>query len=162
MAWIRIVVLLLVVAAALLLVAGRLGMLSGKTPQHLGVREGKLRPPSRTPNSVSSQADQWPDHPQRDYARIAPLPLKGDGATTMAALKRAVSTLPGATVRDEAQDYLYVTCTTPLLRFTDDLELWIDPNAAVVQVRSSSRLGRKDFGVNRQRVEALRAAYAAL
>ena len=46
------------------------------------------------------------------------------------------------------------------LRFVDDVEFWVDPAAGVIQVRSSSRLGRKDLGVNRARVERIRAAWA--
>jgi uncharacterized protein (DUF1499 family) len=46
-----------------------------------------------------------------------------------------------------------------LLKFTDDLEFWLDRPASVIQVRSSSRLGRKDFQVNRQRIEAIRAQF---
>jgi uncharacterized protein (DUF1499 family) len=48
------------------------------------------------------------------------------------------------------------------MKFVDDLELWFDPVNQTVQVRSASRVGRKDFGVNRQRVEALRSGLAAL
>ena len=43
------------------------------------------------------------------------------------------------------------------MKFVDDLERWVDPVNQVVQVRSVSRMGRKDFGVNRERVETLRA-----
>ena len=43
------------------------------------------------------------------------------------------------------------------MRFVDDLELTFDEKAGVLHVRSASRLGRRDFGVNRARVEALRA-----
>ena len=35
------------------------------------------------------------------------------------------------------------------MKFVDDLERWVDPVNQVVQVRSASRMGRKDFGVNR-------------
>ena len=45
--------------------------------------------------------------------------------------------------------------------FVDDLELQVDPTARVIHVRSASRLGHRDFGVNRARVESLRAAFAA-
>ena len=48
------------------------------------------------------------------------------------------------------------------MKFVDDLERWVDPVNQVVQVRSASRVGRKDFGVNRERVEKLRAGLAAL
>ena len=54
-----------------------------------------------------------------------------------------------------------VELQTKLLKFVDDFEVWFDPTAGVVQVRSASRIGRKDLGVNRARVEALRAALAA-
>ena len=58
-------------------------------------------------------------------------------------------------------EYLHVSFETRWLRFVDDAEFWFDPAAGVVQLRSASRLGRRDFGVNRARIEALRAALAA-
>jgi uncharacterized protein (DUF1499 family) len=59
------------------------------------------------------------------------------------------------------RDYLRVQFTTRWLGFVDDAEFWADPGAGVVQVRSASRLGRRDFGANRARIEALRARLAA-
>ena len=58
------------------------------------------------------------------------------------------------------KDYLYAQCSTSLLKFTDDLEFWLDKTAHVIHVRSSSRLGRKDFNVNRARIEAIRARFS--
>ena len=156
--WSAIAVLLL---ATLLVGAGRLGLLEGSPPLDLGVREGKLKRPSATPNSVSSQADSWPDHPQRESARIAPLALRGDGPATIARLKALVQSDPYARIVDSRADYLYVQYTSRLLKFVDDLEFWFDPAQSVIQVRSSSRLGQSDFGVNRRRVEALREQLAA-
>jgi uncharacterized protein (DUF1499 family) len=154
---------LIVVAllAAAVLLAGRLGGLSGSPPGTLGVRDGRLAPPSSTPNSVSSQAGLYPDHPMRAYAEIAPLPMRGDAAATLAALDAVIRAMPGATLVRAEPGYRYATFTTRWLRFVDDVELWADPASGVVHVRSASRLGRKDFGVNRARVEALRAALAA-
>jgi len=149
---------LLVLAVALVL-AGRLGWLAGTPPADLGVRDGRLKAPSNTPNSVSSQADLWPAHPQREYARIAPLPMRGDAAATMARLQATVAALPGARIVTVRPDYLQAEFTTPLLRFVDDAEFWLDPAAGVVHLRSASRLGRKDLGANRARIEALRAAW---
>ncbi len=147
-----------IVAAVAVLVAARLGAFSGRAPDNLGVREGKLKPPSRTPNSVSSQADLWPDAPQREYARIAPIALAGgDGKATIERIAQVVEGLPGARIVERRDDYLYAQFTTALMRFTDDVEFWFDPAAGVVQVRSASRVGRKDFGVNRARVENIRA-----
>ena len=53
-------------------------------------------------------------------------------------------------------DYLYAQYTTKWMRFVDDAEFWFDPAAQRVQVRSASRLGHGDLGVNRARIEALR------
>ena len=143
---------------AITLVAAQLGAFSGKMPLNLGHRDGKLKPPSKTPNSVSSQADMWVEHPMQDYARIAPLALRDDGATTIARIKTIVATMPGATVVKSESDYLYVQFSTRLMKFVDDAEFWYDPASGLVQVRSASRLGRKDFGVNRARIEAIRQA----
>jgi len=154
----------LLVAALLLVLLpvllGQLGLFAGSPPPNLGQRDGKLRPPSRTPNSVSSQADLWPEHPQREYARIAPLAVPGDAAAAMARLRTAIEGLGGRVV-EARDDYLYATFSTRLMKYTDDAEFALDRAAGVIHVRSASRLGRRDFGVNRARVEAIRARLAA-
>jgi uncharacterized protein (DUF1499 family) len=152
---------LLVGGAAMLLLAGQFGLLRGTPPGDLGVKDGKLKRPSKTPNSVTSQAELWPDHPMQAHARIAPLALKGDGPATIARLAELCTGLPGATVVTRKPDYLYVQFETRLMKFVDDTEFWHDPQAGVVHVRSASRVGRKDFDVNRSRVEALRSRLAA-
>ncbi len=78
------------IVVALVLGAGQLGLFQGAPPGDLGVRDGRLKGPADTPNSVSSQARLWPDHPQRDYADIAPLSLRGDGAETIVRLQALV------------------------------------------------------------------------
>lgn len=144
-----------------LLLAAQLGAFSGTPPADLGVHDGRLKPPSATPNSVHSQAALWPDHPQRADAQIDPLPLRGDGPATIARIRAIAAAMPGATVVEARPDYLYVTFRTRWMGFVDDAEFWFDAAAQVVQVRSASRLGRRDFGVNRERIEAIRAALAA-
>ncbi|MDO9075173.1 MAG: DUF1499 domain-containing protein [Rubrivivax sp.] len=145
--------------------AGQLGLLAGNPPIDLGVRDGRLKAPSPTSNSVSSQADLWPDHPQREGARIAPLPLLGSGPeagpATIARLRQLVEGTPGARVVLARPDYLQATFTTPLMKYTDDAEFRFDPAAGVVQLRSASRLGESDLGANRARIEVLRARLAA-
>ena len=148
----------IVVAAALLVVVlGQLGAFSGSAPSKLGVRDGRLKPPSRTPNSVTSQAALYPDHPLREYAQIDPLPASGDAASSIGRVRRVVEAMSGAKVVEARDDYLYAQFTTRLMGFVDDVEFWFDPVARVVQVRSASRVGRKDYGVNRARVEAIRS-----
>jgi uncharacterized protein (DUF1499 family) len=77
--------------------------------------------------------------------------------TKIAALLRATDRT--VLVKQEA-DYLYAQSSTPLLKFTDDLEFWLDRPNAVIHVRSASRLGRKDFTANRDRVEKIRAQFS--
>jgi len=149
---------LVLLAAALAVRAGHIG---GQPPAELGVRDGRLHPPSATPNSVHSQADLFSGHPQAEYARIAPLPLAGDGPATIARLQALVEATPGARIVESRSDYLRAEFRSRWIGFIDDAEFWFDPVAGVVQVRSASRLGERDFGVNRQRIEALRAQLAA-
>lgn len=138
------------------------GILGGSAPADIGVSNGRLKPPSLTRNSVSSQAALHPNHPQRDYADIKPLPLKkGAAAGSLRALAAMLQSMPGIRVVEERADYLRAEAETPWLKFVDDLEFWVDPARGVIELRSASRLGREDFGVNRQRIEAIRAAYLA-
>lgn len=151
----------IIVVALVAVLAGQLGFLQGTAPTDLGVRDGRLKPPSATENSVTSQAALYPDHPQRGYAAIAPLPIKGDGPATLARIKAVVQVMDGAQVLKSEPDYLYAQFTTRLMKFVDDVEFWFDPANNVIQVRSASRLGKGDLGVNRKRVDAVRAALAA-
>jgi uncharacterized protein (DUF1499 family) len=119
-------------------------MFSWKRPDNLGVRDGRLAPCKRSPNCVSSQAQ-----PSDLEHYIAP--IRG----SMAAARDAVRAMPRTTIVEERANYLYAEFRTRLLRYVDDVELFFD--GRMLQVRSCSRLGRRDFGVNRKRVEALRA-----
>jgi len=156
--WFVVAILVLIVLAV---AAGQLGFLQGTAPTDLGVRDGKLKPPSSTENSVSSQAALYPDHPQRIYAYIAPLALKGDGPATLARIKAIVEGMDGAKVIKSEPGYLYAQFTTRLMKYVDDVEFWFDPAANAIQVRSASRVGRGDMGVNRKRIEAVRTALEA-
>ena len=156
--WLVIAVLLLTVVAV---AAGQLGFLQGTAPTDLGARDGTLKPPSMTENSVTSQAALYPDHPQRKYADIAPLPLKGDGPATLSRIKTIVEGMDGAKVTKSEPGYLYAQFTSKLMKYVDDVEFWFDPAASVIQVRSASRVGRGDMGVNRKRIDAVRSALAA-
>jgi uncharacterized protein (DUF1499 family) len=157
MNWLIGILIALAALVVLVFAAGQMGFLQGKPPADLGVNGGRLKRPSGTPNSVTSQADLFADHPMRDYARIAPLPGSGGAQASISRLRAVVERMPGAKVVEQRDDYLYARFETKALRFTDDAEFWYDPAAQAVQVRSASRLGRKDFGVNRARVEAIRA-----
>lgn len=149
------------VALALVVVAlgaGQAGLLAGSPPTDLGVTVGRLKPPSMTDNSVSSQANLWDGHPMQRSALIAPLPLRGTPAEAIGRLRAVVEAMPGAAVVTQRDDYLYVRFTTRWLGFVDDAEFWADPARKAIQVRSASRLGASDLGVNRARIERIRTA----
>ncbi len=148
--WSVIIIALVIIAG---LLAGQLGLLKGTPPADLGVHDGKLKPPSKTPNSVSSQASLYPDHPQRDYADIAPFAVSGQLDVAMDRIARIVEDMEGAKIVAREPGYLYVQFTTRLMKYVDDAEFWFDPVARVIHVRSASRLGSSDLGVNRKRIE---------
>jgi len=127
-------------------------LFAGSPPAGLGVRDGTLAPCPATPNCVASAAGD-------DAHRIAPIAYHGDAAAAMAKLAKAVAAQPGATIVAQRDDYLYATFQTPLMGFVDDVEFLATPGSGAIDVRSASRLGYSDLGVNRKRVEVLRAAF---
>ncbi len=137
---------------AALILGGQMGLLTGKHPVGLGVQDGKLKPAPSSPNCVSSQVTT-------EYHQIAPLAYTGDGQAAFVRLKNIVSGMQTAVVIESKPGYLYAEYTSKLLGFVDDVEFYLDEKAGVIQVRSASRLGHKDFGVNRARIEAVRAAF---
>lgn len=122
-------------------------MFDWRRPRNLGVIGGRLSPCRRTPNCVSSQAD-----PADKEHYIAPIAFLGGDA--IAAVRKAVESMPRARVISADSHYLYAEFRSALLGYVDDVEFHYD--GSVIHVRSASRLGRRDFGVNRARVEELR------
>ncbi|MFH1604795.1 MAG: DUF1499 domain-containing protein, partial [Pseudomonadota bacterium] len=133
-----------------------MGLFSGTRPEYLGVHDGRLVPATRTPNNVNSQADKIAD-PEHF---IEPLRYSGDAARAWAALRKIVDRIPRAKVIKAEPNYLYVEFSTRFMGFVDDTEFYLDEKAGMIQVRSASRLGRSDFGVNRERIESIRAQLA--
>ncbi len=131
-----------------------MGMFAGSRPERLGVVDGQLQPVrAQLTNAVSSFATT-------DYHRIAPIAAAPDPQAAFARLRGVVAGWPGATIVEERPGYLYAECRTRWMGFVDDVEFLLDERAGVIHVRSASRLGRKDFGVNRGRIEAIRARMA--
>jgi uncharacterized protein (DUF1499 family) len=115
--------------------------MAGDRPGNLGLTNGALAACPATPNCVSSQSAD-PAH------QIAP--LVGD----LAAIKAIVVALPGSEIVTDEPGYLYAQFTSKLMGFVDDVEFAVIGDR--VEVRSASRLGESDLGVNAKRVEAIR------
>ena len=122
---------------------------SGKRPNNLGVNNGKLTPCPGTPNCVNSQSSD----PQ---SKIEPLPM-----ISIADLKKIIESMERTTIIEETSDYLYAEFKTPLMGFVDDVEFYLDKSENIVHVRSASRLGKSDLGLNRKRVEEIRSKIKA-
>ena len=134
-----------------------MGLFSGSRPENLGTRDGRLAPCKSTPNCVSSQADA--DKDAGHY--IAPIPIRGSARDAWAALRSLLRAMPRANIVVDQDDYLYAEVASRTMGFVDDVELLLDRKAGVIHVRSASRLGRSDFGVNRDRIETIRGRVAA-
>lgn len=127
-------------------------MLAGKRPKNLGVSNGRLAACPGKPNCVSSQAESA-------RQRVAPLRLSGGPDAAMKRLKEVVNNADGASLVEETANYLHFECASKLLGFVDDLEFYCDAENEVIHVRSASRLGYSDLGVNRKRVESIRRKF---
>jgi uncharacterized protein (DUF1499 family) len=128
------------------------GLFAGSRPP--GVGTGTLAACPDTPNCVHSGARD-PRHAIAPIAAAPPLPA------ALAELVSVAAAMPGARVVASRPDYAHLEFETPLMGFVDDVEFAVDAAAGVIQVRSASRIGTSDFGVNRKRIEDLRKAFAA-
>lgn len=113
--------------------------------------DGRLPDCPGSPNCVNSQAGD-----------VAPLTFEGDGAAALERLANLlVEALPRTEIVERQPDYLHAECRSLVFRFVDDLQCLLDEPAGLIHLRSASRLGHSDLGVNRRRIETLRAAWEA-
>jgi len=124
---------------------------AGSRPEQLGATESGLAPCPASPNCVSSDAS--------DAAHaIEPLIAAIDPHEAWRAARELVAALPRTQIVTETGVYLHAECRSALFGFVDDLELHLRPELERIAVRSASRVGYSDLGVNRRRVERIRAA----
>lgn len=131
-----------------------MGIFAGSRPDRLGFENGKFAPPSWKPNCVSSTVEKSDKH------HIEPITFSGEPATAWKRLADVVKAQPRVTVISEKPGYLYAEFKSAGMGFVDDVEFALDPSTNVIHARSASRLGIRDFDVNRKRVESIRAAFS--
>ena len=122
-----------------------------KAPGDLGLRDGHLKEVPTSPNCVSSFADL-----QDSVHYIEPLVLRSSEDFSQIKdllLKNSQNKL----VKEEGS-YLHFECRTKFFKYTDDLEIYLDLERELIHFRSASRIGHSDFGVNRKRVEQIKAS----
>ncbi|MFH2131207.1 MAG: DUF1499 domain-containing protein [bacterium] len=124
---------------------------TGTKPDSVGEDQQRLSACPDSPNCVSSDATD------KEHG-IKPFRLKGDFETNWPRVIESVESLPRTSVVTKTGSYLHAACKSLIFRFTDDLELRLDRATGIIAVRSASRLGHSDLGVNRKRVESLRSS----
>lgn len=120
-----------------------------------GLAEGKLTPCPGSPNCICSEFPSDTNH------SIEPLGYSGDdSASTLARLQQIVRAM-GGSIQVETNDYFAATFTSQMFGFVDDLEIRIDADRKLVHLRSASRVGYSDRGVNRERYEQIKKLFDA-
>ncbi|MEG4418897.1 DUF1499 domain-containing protein [Microcoleus sp. LAD1_D5] len=161
-AWKKVLVILIsLVAVAVLSIAtfiaipGEKTMFAGTRPANIGIQSGKLAACPSSPNCVSSFS-QDAEH------KIEPLAYTSSAGEALAKLTGAIDSYGKTKIITATDNYLYAEFTSALMGFVDDVEFLVDDAAKVIHVRSASRLGESDLGVNRTRIEAIRTQFNQL
>ena len=124
-------------------------------PDNLGLKNQLLSPCPRTPNCVSSQEKNF-------QQRIQPITFEGSLEVTKERLHQVINSMHGTRILTQDVLYWHVEFTTRLLRFIDDVEFYFDGTQSLIHLRSASRQGYWDLGVNRKRVETIRSRFEEL
>ncbi len=109
----------------------------------------RLAPCPQSPNCVSSS-----DPMDKHY--LEPLRYTGDKEAAYQRLVTLIASHQRARIVAKEANYLKVEFRSAILRFVDDVEFFFPADQPVIEVRSASRVGYYDFGVNRRRVEDIR------
>jgi uncharacterized protein (DUF1499 family) len=126
---------------------------AGQRPENIGIHNDQLTGCPGKPNCVSSQ-----DKDENHFLQV--FRYQGEKEAIFKKLKEIITSWDGMTLITENDNYLHIECKSAMMGFVDDLEFYFSKEK-VIQVRSASRLGYSDFGVNRKRVEKLRELFAA-
>lgn len=122
---------------------------SGTRPDTLGIKQGTLGTCPASPNCVSSDSHDTEHH-------VQPIQLAHSSDISWPRIRQQVTGLPRTRIISYTDNYLHAECSSRLFGFVDDLELHLRAEENIIAVRSASRLGYSDLGVNRRRIEDLR------
>ena len=128
---------------------------AGDFPENLGVKDGSLASCPESPNCVVSQTTDGTHS-------IAPITYETDLDTAREALLKVLTVVPGTEVIEHTDSYIRAQSTSRLMGFIDDVEFYFPQDKKAIEMRSASRLGESDLGVNRRRLEQIRFAMADL
>jgi uncharacterized protein (DUF1499 family) len=124
---------------------------AGQAPKDIGLNDGRLAPCPGRPNCVISQGGDERHH-------IDPIAYEGEKAAAVELIRQVVQEMAGTRILTQTDHYLHVEFRSKMMGFVDDVEFFF-PDTAVIHMRSASRVGYSDFGVNRKRLEKIRAVF---
>ena len=128
---------------------------SGSRPEKLGLNNKSFAPCPGSPNCVLSQKSD-------SKHRIQPLSYAGPLEAAKERLNQVIKSHGNAWIISQNRNYWHVEFTSRWMSFVDDVEFYFTESEELIHVRSSSRLGYYDFGVNRKRVEKIRFQFEEL
>ena len=105
-----------------------------------------------SPNCVSSLAEN------KKYF-VEPIPYHGEKAVAQYELLEILHSFKRAHLVTIEENYIHAEFVSFIFRFVDDVEFYFDTAKKLIQVRSASRTGYFDFGVNHRRVEEIRKQF---
>lgn len=111
-----------------------------------------ITPCPSTPNCVSSV-----DRGRKHF--IEPLGFEGSPEAARKRLTDVLNTLKRTQVVKDEGKVIHAECTSAIMRFVDDVEFFIDDGQNLIHVKSASRTGHSDLGVNRRRIEKIRTLF---
>ena len=117
----------------------------------VGLNNNQLSPCPDSPNCVVSQNGD-------EKHSIAAIPYTGDRATAKETLLKVLSVVPRTEIVEDSDNYIHAESTSRIFKFVDDVEFYLPEDGNVIHVRSASRVGESDLGVNRRRIEQIRLA----
>lgn len=132
------------------IVAFLLSACAATRPGNLGLVDRKLSPCPTSPNCVSTQEAR---------ARIEPISYESSLEEARRRLVEVIRSMPRADVRTEGRDYVRAEFRSAVFGFVDDVEAYFDDEAKRLHLRSASRSGYSDLGMNRRRVERIRKRF---
>jgi uncharacterized protein (DUF1499 family) len=117
----------------------------------IGIENNHLAPCPSSPNCVVSQGGD-------EEHSIEPIAYLGDRTTAKETLLKVLSVVPRTEVIEDTGNYIHTESTSRIFKFVDDAEFYFPEGENTIQVRSASRVGESDLGVNRRRIEQIRLA----
>lgn len=124
---------------------------SGKMLKN-GLVDGRLQPCPGSPNCVLSQ------NPDEKHS-IQALSYQGGRERILPLFRDLVKSMDRVTLVEEGKNYLRFEFRTKVFGFVDDVEFLFPDDEPIIHVRSASRTGYSDLGVNRKRVEQIRKLF---